>query len=160
MSPGQYYEFHIKVRLPEEKAEYLLKELRTLGLTRGAHLSRNAFKSYGLAPTGAASGSVSSSDNSNNCDDANRVGSAPAKVLIYFLTVRRYSIGFKSALAEVKALMAECTAILDASGGELVSVQREFAVFDTNIHLDAGWIDGGANYAITPSFMLTPETAN
>jgi hypothetical protein len=56
-----------------------------------------------------------------------------------FLTLRLYGIGQKKAFARFDAL-------LDALKDQMIEVvgtQREYAVWDTNVNHDAGWIDSG-----------------
>ncbi len=54
-----------------------------------------------------------------------------------FVTQRLYGVGRAEALARFEA----CTAALAAAGFEIVSRQREFSVYDTNVNLDAAWLD-------------------
>jgi hypothetical protein len=54
-----------------------------------------------------------------------------------FVTQRIYGAGRPEALTRFEA----CTAALAAAGFEIVSRQREFSVYDTNVNLDAEWLD-------------------
>ena len=54
-----------------------------------------------------------------------------------FLTMRLYNIGQKTAFAKFDALL-DC---LKNANIEVVNTQREYAVWDTNVQLDAGWIN-------------------
>jgi hypothetical protein len=54
-----------------------------------------------------------------------------------FLTLRVYRVGRGSALAHFDALLAD----LEKGGYTLSNRLREYAFFDSNIGIDAGWID-------------------
>jgi hypothetical protein len=54
-----------------------------------------------------------------------------------FVTQRIYGVGRGEAVGRFEA----CTAALVAAGFEIVSRQREFSVYDTNVNLDAEWLD-------------------
>ena len=138
MSSSQYYEFHLKALIPQEHIQTALVELRAVGDTHKAHLSRNAFKTTTIRGDELVS---SPEDNSGN-----------QKVyLIYFLTLRLYSTGFATALAAAHRLRADANAVAERFGGIADSLQREYAVYDTNLGLDKGWLDS-RKYEITPSF--------
>lgn len=54
-----------------------------------------------------------------------------------FLTMRLYGIGQKNAFANFDSLLSD----LKKMNIEVVNTQREYAVWDTNVRLDAGWIN-------------------
>jgi len=54
-----------------------------------------------------------------------------------FVTMRMYFIGKKTAMARYEA----CLAALSQGGFNITSKQREYAVYDSNVGLDAGWIE-------------------
>ncbi|MEO0844753.1 MAG: hypothetical protein AAF063_38725, partial [Cyanobacteria bacterium J06643_5] len=54
-----------------------------------------------------------------------------------FITMRMYGVGYKSAQTGFDKLI-NC---LKAKGFKLSQQQREYAVYDSNLNLDAGWTD-------------------
>jgi hypothetical protein len=54
-----------------------------------------------------------------------------------FVTLRLYGVGRRSAFARLDALEHD----LAAAGYAIVNRQREYTIFDSAEHLDAGWID-------------------
>ncbi|KAL3899087.1 MAG: hypothetical protein SGPRY_012707, partial [Prymnesium sp.] len=72
-----------------------------------------------------------------------------------FVTLRMYEEGREGAAAKVEAL---CASLL-AGGYEIVSTIREYAVYDSNVQLDAGWIDPPTTTTIsTPPHSSPPCT--
>jgi hypothetical protein len=56
MTALQYYEFHVKVAIPESRALDAMPQLRGLAVQHSAHLSKNAFKVYVSTADSAAPG--------------------------------------------------------------------------------------------------------
>ncbi|MDY6901911.1 MAG: hypothetical protein SWZ49_28135 [Cyanobacteriota bacterium] len=54
-----------------------------------------------------------------------------------FITMRMYGVGYKSAQAQFDNLMK----YLKAKGFKLSQQQREYTVYDSNLNLDAGWVN-------------------
>jgi len=68
-----------------------------------------------------------------------------------FVTLRIYGDGRITAESKLNA----CMKALEDSGFTIASRMREYAVYDTNIHLDSGWIDklnDGGNSKNKPAF--------
>lgn len=57
-----------------------------------------------------------------------------------FVTLRCYRVGRATSDARRDALMAD----LKALGEEILEYESEYSVFDTNLALDAGWLNGSA----------------
>lgn len=53
-----------------------------------------------------------------------------------FVTMRLYGIGQKTAYGKIDAFVEEAF----KEGLKVVQVQREYAVWDTNVEFDKGWI--------------------
>ncbi len=54
-----------------------------------------------------------------------------------FITMRVYGMGYKSAQTRFDNLLK----LLRSKGFKLSQQQREYAVYDSNLNLDAGWIN-------------------
>ncbi len=54
-----------------------------------------------------------------------------------FITMRVYGVGYKTAQTRFDNLIA----LLKAKGLKLSQQQREYTVYDSNLNLDAGWMD-------------------
>lgn len=55
-----------------------------------------------------------------------------------FITQRCYAVGLPSARLRLDALLA---ALASAGGHELLEVEQEFVVYDSNLAMDRGWIE-------------------
>ncbi len=102
-SRNNYFEFHLKLKLPLNTDPHLLE---TLVEKHDAHLSRNNF--------------------SQREDYVER-----------FVTQRIYTLGKIEAEERFEALLQD----FRASGYVFGKTLREYAVFDSNVELDGGWID-------------------
>jgi hypothetical protein len=61
---------------------------------------------------------------------------------IKFVTLRIYDKGREASLRVLDAVLSDLRGEEEETGRvSVLAVHREFAVFDTNIHLDKGWID-------------------
>jgi len=138
MTALQYFEFHVKVALPEARLGEITPVLRDVAQRHEAHLSKNAFKVY---VSGAGVTTAAPDDDDAKDDD---------RMLLFFLTLRKYRTGFTACIAKLKELQADADAALRPLGGRLTTVQREYSVFDSNTGLDAGWFERSQ---ATPSFM-------
>eukprot|EP00760_Papus_ankaliazontas_P023071 PhM_4_TR19141/c0_g1_i1/m.35633 len=117
-----YFEFHIKIKIPAEKIAAHQDAMRELGKKHNAHVSRNAFKKE-------------------------------HDYVLWFMTQRMYGIGRDEAFG----LFEACVADVKAHGLNIMSMQRELAVYDSNVGLDKGWID--ARIPGTPgAFMTLPQS--
>jgi len=139
MTALQYFEFHVKVVIPESRVADATPALKDVAGRHVAHLSKNAFKVY-VSATAAGT--------PQDGDDA--AAAADARSLQYFLTLRKYKTGFRTCLDQLHALQADADETLRRFGGRVTTVQREYSVFDSNTGLDAGWFERGQP---TPSFM-------
>jgi len=95
---SNYFEFHVKVTLPEGKEEIL----RNYCQQHQAHLSKNVLKGQQQR----------------------------------FITMRMYGVGLKNAQPKFKGLLTG----LKTQGYPLSNIQQEYAVYDSHVGLDAGWI--------------------
>lgn len=111
LSPHNYFEVHWKLRLPRGGAE--LPALARLAAAHGARLSRSALK---RASSGGEGG----------------VGHEQR-----FVTLRLYDCGRERAAERVRRLTDE----LAEHGYHVLTTIREYAVYDSNVAMDAGWID-------------------
>lgn len=114
MTHFQYFEFHVKVQIPDDRADEALDVVRTVALQHNSHLSRNAFKPH--------------------------VESASAKHRLHFITLRLYKTGFGSCLKKLQLLCDDISKSLIPWDGTISAVMREFSVWDSNTGLDAGWL--------------------
>jgi hypothetical protein len=120
LSSENYFEFHIKLLLPSGADLSSLKQICT---ENSAHLSNNVFK--------ILSGGMFASEQKH--------------MLINFLlgfthrfvTLRLYGVGKLTAEEKFNS----CVFSLDNAGYSITSKMREYAVYDTNVSLDSGWID-------------------
>jgi hypothetical protein len=136
---NNYFEFHVKAIL---SADENLEMLRQYCLQHDAHLSANAFTPIPLKD-------YLSFFTSFLC--ALCVSAVFYSVIFYregskqlvdgkqqrFITMRVYGVGYKSAQTRFDNLIA----LLKAKGFKLSQQQREYTVYDSNLNLDAGWID-------------------
>jgi hypothetical protein len=113
LSPENYFEFHIKLRLP---GDCPLEPLRMLAERHGARLSRNAL-----------SKSVQTSSAGEVVESWQR----------RFVNLRLYQVGRDTALERFQA----CVEDLEQSGYAIEKLIREYSVYDSNVALDRGWID-------------------
>ena len=103
-----YFEFHIKLRLPRVKLEAQQAAMKDVGQRHHAHVSRNAFKK----DTGTGD-------------------------VMWFMTLRMYGVAHGTSFE----LFEKCVADVREQGLEIVSMQREYAMYDSNVALDKGWIE-------------------
>lgn len=99
-----YFEFHVKLALPDGVDEVALKAVCA---RHDARLSRNAFKV--------------------------RLDGRSER----FVTLRVYRAGLETAFGRLDALVAD----LSTNGFAVVNTQREYSLFDSQVGLDAGWLD-------------------
>jgi len=111
MSKANYFEFHIKLELLPEQ----ISPLQKICQTYKAHLSKNAFKTTTPATT-----------TTNNNETHHR-----------FVTLRLFRVGKNTALGQFDA----CVSALEQEGFKIVTKQREYSVYDSNVLLDIGWIN-------------------
>jgi len=105
LSAENYFEFHLKIRLAEDRVGKLREICRNR--PKKARLSQNAFKKL-------ASG-----------------------LQERFVTLRLYDMG----KIRAKAILDRLSDDLNENGFHVIATQREYAVYDSNVRLDAGWID-------------------
>ena len=104
LSPENYFEFHIKLRLPPGFDYELLK---SLAQEHDAHISRNPMQTM--------------------------TGGWQKR----FVNLRMYSVGKETAVRRLN----RCIESLQSNGFAIDRVIREYAVYDSNVALDKGWID-------------------
>lgn len=119
--PQNYFEYHVKVILPKDGSEDALAALRSLCEQHDAHLSRSARRS---------------SQDTASQDTAAR--DTVARFVTRFVTQRAYRSGRVTSAAAFDALVAA----LDAAGFRTSTRLREYTVYDSNIGVDAGWMNG------------------
>lgn len=100
--PDQYFECHVKLRLPSSTD---LERLRSIAASYRAHVSRNAIKTFGKGQTER------------------------------FVTQRSHHC--TGATAQLNQL--ELTRSLRDNGFEIIEIESEFVLHDSNFTLDAGW---------------------
>jgi len=113
LSPENYFEFHIKLRLA---GDCPLEPLRGLAERHGARLSRNAL---------------------SKCVETTAMGQVVESWQRRFVNLRLYQVGRDTALERFQA----CVSDLEESGYAIEKLIREYSVYDTNVALDRGWID-------------------
>ncbi len=110
---GRYFEHHLKVLLEDESRT--IEKLGTLASRHGAHLSWNARR---MLAAEAASGAMTARQER-------------------FVTQRCHGVGASSAALLLRELLAD---VRDA-GVEILDIEREFVVYDSNTTIDDGWIE-------------------
>jgi len=58
-----------------------------------------------------------------------------------FVTMRMYFVGKSTAMA----LFDSCVTALEKNGFKVITRQREYSVYDSNVNLDAGWMEQTKN---------------
>jgi hypothetical protein len=112
---GTYFEHHVKVLL--EPDDRAVEELGALASGHRAHLSWNARRVR--APRDGAGTALQER----------------------FVTQRCHRVGARTAAARLAALLAD----LGAAGVRILSVEREFVVYDSDTTIDDGWIAEGGD---------------
>jgi len=116
---GNYFEFHVKVPLgiPHHKH----------GLEMSEHMN---------CPSNCIWKLCSGNFHAHLSRNAFKVHTH-TQVQERFATMRMYKIGKDTALSQFNAFLTALT----AQGYEILSKQREYSVYDSNVALDQGWID-------------------
>lgn len=114
---GQYFEFHLQVRLHYDR----LAELEKVSSRHNAHLSRNAYKT-----------------------------DKELGLVWQFLTLRFHDLGLDASQDRFHALRES----LLASNFEVVKTESEYAIYDSNVNVDAGWAETSSKMTSAPRLAL------
>jgi hypothetical protein len=117
-----YFEFHIKLDLGDKDPE--LSNVRTTLQQSTDSISQTLLETLNI---------ICKKHNAH----LSRSGLKHATKHVRFVTLRYYSIGKNTAFER----LGKCIGDLEQFKFKIDSVQREYAVFDSNVNLDSGWIE-------------------